>query len=190
MCGDFNLPHVKWPEAVPTKKTSKEVKTMLDDLEEILTSEYFLQQGISEPTHKDGNTLDLCFTNNSRLIHSYQCDRTVMSHHCVVHCKTSLKANSPDGETFRHPNEDDGPGSIFDSLNFLSDDADWEGLEKNLEQTDWNAVMGDPEQADPAEMLENFISKCAEGSKNFIPKELLLTLTERKHIIFQDTGVY
>ena len=79
-CGDFNLPHVKWPEATTTPKTTKEVKVMLEDLEE-LAAEHFLLQYVTKPTHKDGNILDLCFTNNTNLIHSYQCDYTISSHH-------------------------------------------------------------------------------------------------------------
>ena len=34
LCGDFNLPHISWPDATPNKKATKEVRTMLEDLEE------------------------------------------------------------------------------------------------------------------------------------------------------------
>ena len=168
-CGDFNLPNVKWPEATPTPKTTKEVKVMLADLEE-LTAEHFLLQYVTKPTHKDGNTLDLCFTNNPNLIHSYQCDYTISSHHRVVQFKTTLTAESVPEETFRVPNSEDGPGAIFDSLNFLSDEADMEGLKKKLESVNWKEELGDPERTEPAEMLENFINICAQESQNYIPK--------------------
>ena len=168
-CGDFNLPHVKWPEATPTQKTRKEVKTMLEDLEEV-AAEYFLLQHVTKPTHKDGNTLDLCFTNNTNLIHSYQCDYTISSHHYVVQFKTTLKVESVPEETFRVPNEEDGPGAIFDSLNFLSDEADMKGLSEKLESMNWKEVLGDPERTEPAVMLEKFINTCAKESVNYIPK--------------------
>ena len=169
-CGDFNLPNVKWPEATTTVKTTKEVKVMLEDLEE-LAAEHFLLQYVTKPTHKDGNILDLCFTNNTNLIHSYQCDFTISSHHRVVQFKTTLtnESASPE-ETFRVPNSDDGPGAIFDSLNFLSDEADMEGLKQRLKDVDWKEELGDPEETDPAKMLENFIEKCAREAQDFIPK--------------------
>ena len=169
-CGDFNLPNVKWPEATATVKTTKEVKVMLEDLEE-LAAEHFLLQYVTKPTHKDGNILDLCFTNNTNLIHSYQCDFTISSHHRVVQFKTTLtnESASPE-ETFRVPNSEDGPGAIFDSLNFLSDEADMEGLKQRLKDVDWKEELGDPEETDPAKMLENFIEKCAREAQDFIPK--------------------
>ena len=168
-CGDFNLPHVKWPEATPTKKCSKETKTMLEDLEEI-TADHFLLQYITKPTHKDGNILDLCFTNNAALIHSFQCDFTITSHHSIVHLKTTLKAQCVEEATFRQPNTDDGPGSVFDSLNFFSDEANFLGLSENLKSTNWNEVLGDSDSSDPEEMMNKLIQKCADASKHFIPK--------------------
>ena len=169
MCGDFNMPHVNWPDATPTKKTTKEVKLMLEDLDELI-AELFLLQYITKATHKDGNTLDLCFTNNAALIHSYQCDFTITSHHSIVQLKTSLKAKPTEETTFRKPNADDGPGSIFDSLNFFSDDANWFGLNQKFEKTDWSEVLGDPEHTDTEQMMQNLIQKCAKESQNFIPE--------------------
>ena len=179
LCGDFNLPHISWPEAIPTKKATKEVRIMLEDLEEI-TSEHFLLQYITKPTHKDGNTLDLCFTNNAALIHSFQCDFTITSHHSIVTCRTSLKASASSNETtFRNPVSEDGPGSVFDSLNFFSDEANWFGLEQKLKGIRWTEVLGDPDKSDPAQMMEKFILTCAKESKDFIPKRKI-TENERK----------
>ena len=169
MGGDFNMPNVNWPDATPTKKTTKEVRLMLEDLDE-LTAEQFLLQYITKPTHKDGNTLDLCFTNNAGLIHSYQCDFTITSHHSIVRIKTSLKAKPTEETTFRQPNTDDGPGSTFDSLNFFSEDANWLGLSQKLKKTNWSEVLGDPEHSDPEQMMHKLIQKCAQESENFIPK--------------------
>ena len=151
---------------------------MLEALEEI-TSEHFLLQYITKPTHKDGNTLDLCFTNNAALIHSYQCDFTITSHHSIVTCRTTLTSDSQNETTFRTPVIEDGPGSVFDSLNFFSDDANWLGLEHKLKGIKWREVLGDPDKSDPAEMMEKFIHTCAQESKHFIPKRKVIE-NERK----------
>ena len=166
---------MNWPDATPTKKSSREVKTMLDDLEEV-TAEHFLLQYIIKPTHKDGNILDLCFTNNAALIHSFQCDITIASHHSIVNLKTSLKTQCVEEATFRQPHPEDGPGSIFDSLNFFSDEANWLGLSEKLKHTNWKEVLGDPESSDPEEMMNKLIQKCADESRHFIPKRKTVEL--------------
>ena len=160
---------MNWPDATPTKKCSKETRTMLEDLED-LSAEHFLLQYITKPTHKDGNILDLCLTNNAALIHSFQCDFTITSHHSIVQLKTTLKAQRVEATTFRQPNSDDGPGSIFDSLNFFSDEANFLGLSENFKRTDWNEVLGDSASSDPEEMMNKLIQKCADESTLFIPK--------------------
>ena len=172
--GDFNLPHIRWPEAVPEKKATAETKRMLADLNE-LVSEYFMLQYITEPTHKDGNILDLCFCSNPRLVHSVQFEITNKSHHSIVKCRTTLNAAQPREESFRTPHQEDGPGSAFDSLNFYSEKADWTGLEAKLRAVDWNSEIGNED--DPEEMMKTFIKVCAETSADFIPKR---KVTEQK----------
>ena len=179
LCGDFNLPHISWPDATPTKKATKEIKLMLEDLEEVLTEHYMLQY-ITKPTHKDGNTLDLCFTNNPALVHSYQCNFTITSHHSIVTCRTSLCSTPAAETTFRRPVEDDGPGSVFDSLNFLSDDANWGGLQEKLKHINWTEILGYSDQSDPAEMMDKFINTCAQESKHFIPKRKIVENEKKK----------
>ena len=85
LCGDFNLPHVKWPEGIPLTGISTDEKDMLNTLNELM-GDFHLNQCIEKATHKDGNTLDLFLTNNKQLIHSYSCFPTVnsISHHSIV----------------------------------------------------------------------------------------------------------
>ena len=54
--GDFNLPNEDWAH-LPAIRTETFCET-----EKFLTSKIFTQL-ITEPTHKDGNVLDLVFTN-------------------------------------------------------------------------------------------------------------------------------
>ena len=66
--GDFNLPHAEWPEGIPSSGCSSDERQMLNALNEFC-NDMFMSQHVLSPTHKDGNILDLVFTNNSSLIH-------------------------------------------------------------------------------------------------------------------------
>ena len=90
--GDFNLPHVAWPEGLPLTGTSKDEKPMLETLNE-LCCEFQLSQCITDATHKDGNILDLLLTNNQQIIHSYCCipSSPSISHHSLITVKNTLQ---------------------------------------------------------------------------------------------------
>ena len=87
--GDFNLPHTKWPEGIPTPGATSDEKLMINILNN-LSDEFFLMQLITEPTHKSGNTLDLILVNNERLVHHYTCSKTNLSisHHSIIQSAT------------------------------------------------------------------------------------------------------
>ena len=65
MCGDANLPSADWVEGVCRTGAARyrEEQKMISSLYEFAT-EYFMVQQIDEPTHRDGNILDVIFTNN------------------------------------------------------------------------------------------------------------------------------
>ena len=63
LCGDFNLPHLSWPDGNITTEASGEEKEMINALKDFM-NEFYLTQCIYEPTHQKGNTLDLLLTNN------------------------------------------------------------------------------------------------------------------------------
>ena len=83
--GDFNLPHTSWPEGKHTQGAPNDEKLCIDALNS-LANEFLLQQCICMPTHKDGNILDLIWTNNRDLVHSYSCLPTshTISHHSLI----------------------------------------------------------------------------------------------------------
>ena len=58
--GDFNLPHVFWPDCKPKQGCYHEEREMIELLD-YFSQEFHLTQYINSPTHKDGNTLDLIF---------------------------------------------------------------------------------------------------------------------------------
>ena len=68
VCGDFNLPSILWQDGhEPEVTNDRDMFNCISDF----TSVNFLQQHITNPTHRDGNTLDLIFTNNSNSNNSF-----------------------------------------------------------------------------------------------------------------------
>ena len=80
--GDFNLPHVKWPDGSPLPGASTEEQLMLNFLNEI-SNTLFLHQLVAEPTHKDGNVIDLVLVNNLYLVFGCEIQPVIrtISHH-------------------------------------------------------------------------------------------------------------
>ena len=112
--GDFNLLHVSWAEAEPSTNCKAATKAMLQDLNEFC-AEFFLTQKVYFPTHKDGNILDLVFTNNDRMIHDVEIIPTLysISHHKIIQSKTLYKSDANEIPS-KVPRI-----SRFDSLNFF-----------------------------------------------------------------------
>ena len=87
--GDFNLPHINWLDNSFDKKCKKDEKIMFEKVFE-LCNNFQLNQYVNKPTHKDGNILDLLFTNNDNLIHNLNVIPTILnvSHHSIIQCST------------------------------------------------------------------------------------------------------
>ena len=83
--GDFNLPNAEWPYGIPSSKSSPDERQMLNVLNEFC-NDLFMSQHVQTATHKDGNILDLVFTNNSNLIHDCVSIPVLQStsHHSIV----------------------------------------------------------------------------------------------------------
>ena len=90
--GDFNLPHASWPEGMPAHGCTADERKMLCALNEFC-NDMFLYQHVLSPTHKDGNILDLVFTNNISLIHDCSTIPVLhsTSHHSIVMLSTCYK---------------------------------------------------------------------------------------------------
>ena len=89
--GDFNLPHLYHHKNAP----SKEEKVMIQELNSFCL-DLSLSQIIQSPTHKEGNILDLLFTNCIQHIHSHAVIPTLnsISHHQLIHIATRLFIDS------------------------------------------------------------------------------------------------
>ena len=166
MCGDFNLPHVSWPEGTPCTGASREEKTMAQDLSELM-EEHFLFQQIQKSTHRRGNVLDLCFCNNPEFLHSYQCTETALSDHHIIECHSTYSKRPAQQTSDRQPHTSDGPAATFDQLNFMSEEVDWDGLDRELQDIDWESEFN---ALSPSQMLSKLIDTCSCISQKYVPR--------------------
>ena len=129
LCGDFNIPHATWPDGSPSTGSSSMEKEILECVSD-LSNNHFLTQHITTPTHVDGGTLDLLFCNNNSIFHSYNILKPLRStsDHYVVEVNTPLLLNINIQE------EKPQFASPFDSLNFFSNDIEWDNITSTIER--------------------------------------------------------
>ena len=168
MCGDFNLPHALWDRKLISSGATPDEKRMIE-LTQNFADEYFMSQLISGPTQRSGNTLDLCFSNNPSLLHSYDTVSTIYSDHRIIQCSTKfcINNNNPEPETYRVPNPEDGPQAEFDNLNFFSEDVKWNEIQREFSEVDWTEELDD---LDPPNMVERFGEICLHICKTRVPE--------------------
>ena len=182
LCGDFNLPHIQWATETLRPGATTDQQNMVKTLRD-LTEEHFLLQLIHKATHRHGNTLDLCFSNNPAFIHSYECAATQLSDHYIIEGRTTHGALLHK-TTCHSPNAADITSSVFDELNFFSDEADWDGLKNALAVTEWERVLS---AIQPSEMMNTFLEICTNAARKFIPKR---RLTDKKSSKIPEPAVY
>ena len=164
ICGDANLPSADWMEGICRTGTNRyrEEQKMVSSLYEF-ASENFMVQQIEEPTHRDGNILDLIFTNNADIVHSYDIVPSSQSDHLMINVKANYSVTSHDVPTQEDEIEEE---VSFRSLNFFHESTDWNGLNDSIAQHDWASEF---ESSDANEMLNHFVYTCLELAKNHVP---------------------
>ena len=178
LCGDFNLPHAIWSDETCSGATSDE-RIMIEDLKK-LVNEHLLIQKIDGPTHRDGNLLDLLFTNNADYIHSFSSNITVLSDHFLIECKTCFKEHYSPGPKPKTDAVDKDKETTFYDLNFFSEDVSWDALKHELSQTNWRQLF---HKCSPSEMMEAFLSLCLDISKKHVPLKRPTSTTNRSKTI-------
>ena len=160
--GDFNLPHAKWPEGTPSSGCSTDERQMLNALNEFC-NDMFMSQHVLSPTHKDGNILDLVFTNNSSLIHDCVAVPVLQStsHHSIVMVSTSYKIKLQTEDEDLRP-----PLTRFNALNFFHNDINWTSLSSSLQNINWNEELDDE---DPNKILNQYYSLCLDECNKHVP---------------------
>ena len=151
LIGDLNFPEVTWPNA----NTSVELHRKFLDL---LMVDLCHSQLITKPTHKNGNTLDLLFSNIPELIegvsilgHKEACS----SDHFGVNLK--IKLNVSLRKTVKR--------KIF---NYAK--ADWRSLNFDLSRIDWHSYIGMHDLHESWQIFKIIIDKLCE---RHIPKKTL-----------------
>ena len=165
ICGDFNLPNADWclGKCRTGSNRVKEEEKMVEALHSLATDNFLLQQ-ISEPTHRDGNVLDLLFTNNTDLVHSYSSSYSSVSDHNVIEVKAHYKAKVSTNESAV---EDKGTGTqSFFSLNFFSDKVDWQLFNQELEDINWTMEF---RRLNADAMFNKFLSICYNIANELVP---------------------
>ena len=176
MCGDFNLPHVVWPEGNLKLGASTDEQLMVKDLLN-LKNEFYLAQEVTKPTHNKGNVLDLIFTNNSELFHSYECIPTLFSDHLIVEGKINYCSEYVEEEdsSKHHTNKNVDVGlhaTNFNQFNFFSEKINWKMVNKELQSFNWRLEF---RGLSPEEMLNRFFENCFSICVKYIPQK-------RKHL--------
>ena len=164
--GDFNLPHVlpgTWKNGLtkPGISNENDESKMISSIQNIV-DEYFLEQLIDLPTHEDGNILDLIFTNNMEMLHSFSCDETINSDHHLVNCKSNYIYKQSDTQTHFQT----APES-FEDLNFFSDDVNWDKISEELSAYNWDKEL--PICDTHATMIDKFCEICYKICKKYVP---------------------
>ena len=91
--GDFNLPNIDWLEKTSSTCT-KEIRNMSAVMESF-TTELFFEQYVTQPTHKDGNTLEIVLVKNDDMIPEIQVNPCLqmlqmVTHHSIVEVTTTI----------------------------------------------------------------------------------------------------
>ena len=185
ICGDFNLPGISWDNVARRAGSDSIASSLIDFMEK-----HFLNQHILQSTHKDGNSLDLVFTNNANLLHSYECiipTLSSVSDHYIVECKTTL-GTSPDDFDSEQPIK----SSPLDNLNFFSNDINWEHISDLFKEIDWTLILsGLTPEKQLAIVLDKICLICRENiplrksnrtCKPKIPRDRRILMRKRKKI--------
>ena len=160
LCGDFNLPTATWCSTENAPSTPN--NALINALNEF-QNKHFLTQMVNKPTHKAGNILDLIFTNNQQLINEIHCLPTQFSDHYVVEIASHFKSHFA-----RQHQSQRQFTNVFDSLNFFSEDIDWDQINGDLKNVEWDQVFSGLEAEDK---LHCFLLICQSISALHAPQK-------------------
>ena len=161
LCGDMNLPLVKWP--------SREIYggSAADRLQAGyllgFADDYLMEQYVNEPTRLD-NVLDLFFTNNEELPTDVRVVDTLLSDHRLI----TVGVNILNSRKARDRELPDG----LSSLNFFHSSVDWDKVGNELAMTDWNSLFM---SAVPQTMYVRFCEVIGRVCRKFMPRRTLPT---------------
>ena len=136
-------------------------------------NDYYLSQEITKPTHKKGNTLDLLFTNNSEMLHSYESNPTIFSDHYLVegkinYCSDYIEMKDRTIQNAKEKKNKETLTANFNQLNFFSEKINWKVINKELQSFNWRLEF---RGLSPEEMLDTFFYNCFSVCEKYIPQK-------------------
>ena len=123
-------------------------------------------QNIDCPTHKDGNMIDLVFTNNSDLIHNLTVIPAPNSDHYLINCSAVYSRATEPKENEPKNNENRNEEFSFHHLNFFDDTVNWDSLCDELSQYNWSREF---RGMDTTGMMKRFTSVCLQIAQKWVP---------------------
>lgn len=157
LMGDLNLPIIDWASEEirgGTMDARMQATALLD-----LAENYCMNQYIRVPT-RGKNTLDIFLTNNEELVHAYRVDQTTMSDHNIIIISTNIK--QLDTKIVINPLEGE---LTLNHLNFFSGNTNWENIEGELGELNWDKLIGD----NPKNQYNMILKYCLEICKKYTP---------------------
>ena len=149
LIGDLNFPEISWPDP----STSVELHRKFIDL---FMLELNHSQLVNKPTHKNGNILDLLFTNIPEQIEEVNVmgyKEACSSDHFGINFKLRYcvsKKNIPKRKIFNY------------------DKADWKNLNYELKKIDWDGLMGMHDPCNSWQILKTILNNLCE---KYIPRK-------------------
>ena len=177
MMGDYNLPHANWLTGECTRGASTEEQQMVKALYEIALENFLIQQ-IDCPTHKDGNTIDLLFTNNSSIIHNAECLPSAVSDHLLMNFSTVYKKSQATDEETEDPRDNENAHD-FSCLNFFDANIDWDSLSYKLKNYDWSREF---RGSSTSVMMERFTTSCLHICRDHVPTRKNRSASQKQRI--------
>ena len=158
------MPSADWEMGKYKEDALADQRMLVTNTQE-LCEKLLLQQIITIPTHRKGNTLDLVFTNKPEQIHSQWSRNTALSDHYLV----TFNSNQTEKLMKSHRNiNNNGPEYGFHMLDLQSKQIDWEGLGKSY-RTDWRKlIVGKTKK----EAITSFQDHCVKKTYEYVPEKV------------------
>ena len=117
-----------------------------------------MMQCINQPT-RGNNILDLVFTNNLQLINQVQINDTIHSDHKIIQCD-STRLTKTEKKASNHYEK-------FDTLNFHSQKIEWDRINEEIDNINWDDILKDKSVSD---MYETITQKHLEIAEKWVPQ--------------------
>ena len=175
ICGDFNLPIIKWKQHGLITGGSTEAQIQARKLKEFMNS-FFLDQLVMEDTRQN-NILDLFLTNNADIVHNIEVQDTVLSDHRLLSLEVNIKTDAGcliDDNSARNP---------LSKLNFFHSTVEWDKINQMLGEIDWQTNLTGKKASEIYDLVCHKVTKVC---KIFVPAKR----PPKKNLIPRDRHTY